>query len=54
MANQEDIERAKLGKEAWNAWAEENPGAKVDFSGNELNRKAHGDRGSATGLSEIY
>jgi hypothetical protein len=32
MANSEDIERAQQGKEVWNAWAEANPGARVDFS----------------------
>ena len=32
MANQEDIARAQRGKDVWNAWAEENPGAEVDFT----------------------
>ena len=36
MANQEDIERAKLGKEVWNKWAEDNPGAATDFSNEKL------------------
>jgi len=33
MPNQADIDRAKQGKDVWNAWAAENPGARVDFSG---------------------
>ena len=33
MAKAEDIERAKHGKKVWNAWARENSGAEVDFSG---------------------
>ena len=32
VADQGDIERAQQGKDVWNAWAEENPGAEVDFS----------------------
>ena len=37
MANPEDIERARQGKDAWNAWAEENPEAEADFSRTQLN-----------------
>ena len=36
MANQEDIARAQLGKDVWNAWAADNAGADVDFSQVEL------------------
>lgn len=32
MANPEDVARAQQGKDVWNAWAGENPGAEVDFS----------------------
>jgi uncharacterized protein YjbI with pentapeptide repeats len=32
MANAEDIARAQWGKDVWNAWAEGNPGAEVDFT----------------------
>jgi len=32
MANEEDIARTQQGKNVWNAWAEENPGAEVDFT----------------------
>jgi hypothetical protein len=33
VANQQDIARAALGKEAWNKWAVANKGCDVDFSG---------------------
>ncbi len=36
MANQEDIARAQRGKDVWNAWAEENQGAEVDFTQERL------------------
>ena len=36
MGNPADIERAKQGKEVWNAWAKDNPGAEVNFSGETL------------------
>ena len=36
MANDEDIARAREGLHVWNTWAEDNPGARVDFSGEEL------------------
>jgi uncharacterized protein YjbI with pentapeptide repeats len=36
MANAADLDRAREGREVWNAWAEENPGAAVDFSAEEL------------------
>jgi hypothetical protein len=36
MTNQDDIDRAKAGREHWNDWAAANPGAKVDFSGQPL------------------
>ncbi|MDD9801169.1 MAG: pentapeptide repeat-containing protein [Deltaproteobacteria bacterium] len=36
MPNQADIDRAKQGKDVWNAWAAENPGARVDFSSANL------------------
>ena len=37
MGNPADVERAKQGKEVWNAWAaEQNTDAEVDFSGEEL------------------
>ena len=32
MAEEEHIARAREGKETWNSWAAENPGAEVDFS----------------------
>ena len=38
MANQGDIARAQQGKDAWNAWAEDNPGAEVDFSRENIPR----------------
>ncbi len=37
MGNPADIERAKLGKEVWNEWAEQNEGVEVDFSCEGLN-----------------
>lgn len=36
MANHQDIFRAQQGKNVWNVWAEENPGASVDFSADTL------------------
>ena len=33
MADAADANRASEGKDVWNAWAAENPGAEVDFSG---------------------
>lgn len=35
MANQADIDRAQQGPEVWNAWAQQNPGASVDFQNME-------------------